>query len=483
MHSSKLLLAYGTFRKDELNKWTQFVKSPFFNTDSYVLRLVELINRGFPDFATKHLSMTNAYEHVYGNKKYDQNKLRKLMSKTLGLITQFWLHTELKADHEIQNCYILKAYKERGLIKQYKKCLLDQIANEVNRTKKDTESYLHLSRLYEKAYEDQNILSLDNPHDYIIKTTDTYVEYQQIQTLIYKLSWLDKVKVIEIEIPASILSIADTININSVTITILEQFKMLLQEPEEEVSSFYYTCFESLQKHHKVLGPNIVHYLVRILLNHLSRLERLNIDISITEGQITEWAIENNHFLYNGILSNAVFSNLCFQYIQDKKFAEARKFIKNNKGFLPPRTKVEYVNFVTAFLHFHQEQYDSALELLNNFYASHDDQLEMNRRQCILYCLLEKSIVSRINISLIESQLAAFSKYLKNNSQLTLEKKAPFKTFLRYVWKILRLYKPVHFKVHRLDSLIEQLNQEKNLGMRSAIWLNKYLEKMRKHHT
>lgn len=102
MHKSKLISLIGTFSKDELKRFQDFVNSPYFNKNKTIIRFFnELINH-YPDFNSERLSKEKIYARLFPAGKYNEQVIKNLISELLKLANEF-LSAELNSLNRFEN--------------------------------------------------------------------------------------------------------------------------------------------------------------------------------------------------------------------------------------------------------------------------------------------------------------------------------------------------------------------------------------------
>ena len=92
MHDSKLVTVLQLLNKKETERLRKFVRSPFFNEEPAVERLLEFVLQFFPKYTHRHLTKEAAMRQVYAQQAYagtDPRHIDKLMLTLLGLVEQF----------------------------------------------------------------------------------------------------------------------------------------------------------------------------------------------------------------------------------------------------------------------------------------------------------------------------------------------------------------------------------------------------------
>lgn len=115
----KTLLAdvLRSFSKEEMKRFIQFVSSPYFNTSEATAKLLKEIGRFHPLIDGRGVSKEILFEKVYGEKKYSDTLMRKLISNLLHLSEKF-LTVE---NQQLAECSLLAGLRTKKLYTQFSK--------------------------------------------------------------------------------------------------------------------------------------------------------------------------------------------------------------------------------------------------------------------------------------------------------------------------------------------------------------------------
>jgi hypothetical protein len=80
MNGTKLQRMMKTFSKEEFKSFGKFIRSPYFNSRSAVIKFYDAVKSGYPDFSTDKFSNKILYASIYKDKKYNDANMRKLSS-------------------------------------------------------------------------------------------------------------------------------------------------------------------------------------------------------------------------------------------------------------------------------------------------------------------------------------------------------------------------------------------------------------------
>lgn len=120
MLKSSLLEILRTFTKQELTKFEDFVRSPYFNKKENVLKLLLEIKKYSPDFADDNLGKETVWKKLFPDKEYNYGILKNLIFDLNQLADRFMIDQKFNIDDYKQTEYLLSSLLDRELNKIYK---------------------------------------------------------------------------------------------------------------------------------------------------------------------------------------------------------------------------------------------------------------------------------------------------------------------------------------------------------------------------
>jgi hypothetical protein len=143
MVNSKLIEVLKVFSAEDMKLLLDFAAKQTDRKDTLPQKLLLILEKQFPDFPGKAITREKVYNKVFTDKKFNDNKLSKLMSELMKLIEDFIIYSK-RLQHAADNkMNLLKFYFEKNLDKYFiatsreLKQLIDDLP------------YGYLSKLYE----------------------------------------------------------------------------------------------------------------------------------------------------------------------------------------------------------------------------------------------------------------------------------------------------------------------------------------------
>jgi hypothetical protein len=178
MHNNIAIEFLKTLNKDELKKFEQFLKSPFFNSNKTLVTLFETIKKFAPDYTDKTLLRDNLFKKIYPGKKYNELSLRTRMSELAELLRKFFAITRFEKDEFSVKLNTIEELNDRAKYKISEKYILEMLKE--NNESKDTGVPVNYQKVQlEKAllYIKRDETGDDGHPEHLIKLGDALLNY------------------------------------------------------------------------------------------------------------------------------------------------------------------------------------------------------------------------------------------------------------------------------------------------------------------
>ncbi len=119
MLKSSLLEIIRTFSKQEMAKFEDFVKSPYFNKKENIIKLFFEIKKNTPEFSVDNLEKENLWKNIFPGKEYNYGIMKNLIFDLSKLAEQFIVDLKFSKEKYKYNEYLISELLNRGLKKYY----------------------------------------------------------------------------------------------------------------------------------------------------------------------------------------------------------------------------------------------------------------------------------------------------------------------------------------------------------------------------
>jgi len=163
--------------------------------------------------------------------------------------------------------------------------------------------------------------------------------------------------------------------------------------------------------------------------------------------------MEKGIFIEKGVLSRWTFKNVIFIALSLKEFEWAENFIRSHGTFLEEKHKESFIHFNLAKLFYEKEDYQSALDMLNN-YDPKDILINIDAKLMLLKIYYELD-----ELKALESLLESMRAYLQRKKKMVGAQHIHiYKNIIRYTKKLIKVNPYDKEQVAKLRHEIEVTN-------------------------
>lgn len=110
MVNSKLIEVLKVFSAEDMKQLLDFAAKQADRKDTLPQKLLLILEKQFPDFPEKAITREKVYNKVFSDKKFNDNKLSKLMSELMKLIEDFIIYSKQIENAADNKMNLLKFY-------------------------------------------------------------------------------------------------------------------------------------------------------------------------------------------------------------------------------------------------------------------------------------------------------------------------------------------------------------------------------------
>lgn len=479
MLSRKLLDLLETFSKYDLNRFSKYLQSPFFNENEEIIKLFDLLDeylrlRIAGSEKTKNgLLKKEVWQKLFGSKKYNDAHLRRLCSELTKQAYGFLTIWNYKSETLKENIDLLRVLNDLKLEKHFKSTLrqLDQLNDKYSQ--RDT-SFHHQQFLIEylahryseikgkQRLEFENLEKADYHLDcfYLSQKLKHYCD-----ALDYK-NTLSNQAVITL-FPGFLNFLEEHNYLKAPAVLAYYLVAQMLLQPENE--SYFNQLKNLLREKADSFNNSELNYLYIYLKNYC-------IDTKINNGhseyfkelfEIFKTLLEQEVIIVNGKLDPQDYKNIITVGLYVEAFDWVKNFIRQYTNSLPESNQENALNYNLAKVYFHEERYDEVIE-----------QLREVEYKNLVYALGSKLMLLRTYFELkeflaLDSLIDSFRIYLRRNTMISRDTKQQYLNVLRFVKKMSNL--DIYDKAAILK-VKKQIVDCKNLAAKK--WLLDKIEQM-----
>lgn len=474
MKNTKLTAVLKTFSKSEIVKFKDFVNSPYFNKNTNVIKLNEVILDYFPDFDSEKFTEENIFKKLFGKEKYNYFKIKNLISD-LYQISLTYLKIIANNKKGIENdINLLNELHERqldNLFIQKEK----QINRELNSLIKDEFYYLKQYQLARVNTSHFKFKKSGYSFNLIQNEYDIYLQY----TLIVLLRNYSKMLTnknhgnieFKMEMFENVWEYVKDKEFKDIPSAGIYRQMIALELSRDEKD--YRSLIKLKEKYEKNLSDEDIYYILLVANSYSAYRLKLgdesfyNDRFSAFKEMVDRKIQLPNYILFVNFINT--YTSACM--IGEYKWAE--DFMKRfSDGIFPAEEKDNTVNYCLAFLSYRLKEYDKALE----YFSKTNFKLFIMKVMVKSYTLrifYEKNMHEQTF-----SAIDAFRHYLKSEKLIAEEQKAAHYEFLKHVTELTKL-KLENIKENNidLDFLRKQIKEMSSNPLGAKNWLIEKSEK------
>ncbi len=460
MAESKVVQIIKKLDQKEVKLLDKFVKSPFFNQHTDVIRLFDYLQKTISEGGSA-LSNEQIFKVIFKDEKLDLQKLHYINSYLLKLIESFLAWQQWEEDNIEQQIFLLRAYRLHKLDDQFRR-LYKKLEETLEKLPLRNNQYHNLR--YKMQIEQLKFAREGRTGDLQLQELSDAQDIAYIAEKLYNAcTLLSHQAVFKKEYDPGLLP------------NVLEHIENSGRIEEPAIALYYY-AYLSLSNIEKVEN---FHQLKKLLQLHRDRFDASELRglylvatnfcirrINRGEGsffkeifEIYKSGLDARVFLENGMLSRWTFNNIVVAAVKLKDFGWAEKFINEQIDKINPEHREGTHSFNLAYFYFEKGDYDKAMPLLTQM--EHDD---------VLHNLFAKATLAKMYYKLAEfdsldNLLQSFKIYIRRKKILGYHKDN-YLNFIRYMQKLTQVN---IFDKSAKAALSEQIQNEKMLAERE--WL------------
>lgn len=458
MHRSSLLEILRTLSKQELAKFGDFVKSPYFNKKENVVRLFIEISKHAPGLSGEGLEKESLWKGVFPGKEYNYGIMKNLIHELTGLCEKFILLEQYFKDTFRSDYDLIEAANNRN-IQKFTAGKIDQFEKRVKHESDPNKYSIIEDLLYVMA--NYNYAKSSFIHEYELKhdreeSLRLASQYHLYYFLINSFKLIHNTVANEVQgHPRAGRTILEDFFAKLEEHSILEGLLMNDRQDQDELGKAV-TCFYRMYKALISGGDRVVydrfksHLRENVQLLSATELQNLNncritcaINLKTPALNHTRESLEWYKLLMekglllqrNGLITIGTMVNVINFSVNLNETEFAEEFLNQYAGQLPADSRDNTYNYCIAVIHFARKEYGKSLERLSGI---SDEKL------------IRKYFVKRLYLKIYyelndyESFVYAFDTFshFKKRNKLTNEARAvAFNNFGNYIRRLFKLRK------------------------------------------
>ncbi|MEO1257558.1 MAG: hypothetical protein AAFZ15_02140 [Bacteroidota bacterium] len=447
MNTTNSVKLLKTLAPAEFKQFSKFIRSPYFNTNPYLIKYYDLLKKYYPAFDSPKLEKQVIFKKLYPDQKFNDTLMRKVNSLMKKHIETFLALQNLERRSFLKKYLLADEYGQRNDYGTFEK-KINQLLEEVEKNNhKDNHYFLKKFWLHKAIHSRPETFKNTNQTIHI-KELDKNLNYYFAATkLKFGSELLNREKILSEDNKVLFL--------NDITSQLEKGWGL-----EHPLLEIYYLTIKLLRSREK---DKLFTQLKNKFLKHINFITAsdqqaillilINYTMSVYyegKGHILREQLD----LYkNGLAQNLLvkkeritdqsFLNIVTNAAILKEFSWLEQFIKKYNQFLENKNKADILQLCEAYKNFHQKKYITVNKILQTF-LTNDSNLTLRSRFLLIMNQCELLFEQEDLYETLEYQISAFEKYIRRNKYLPESRKKQFLHFAKYTKKIAQQKTSIH---------------------------------------
>lgn len=476
-----LIRLLKTFSRKEMSEFGKFVKSPFFNNQSTLIRLYNELIKHYPEFSSEDISREKLFNKIKPGGEFNDSQFRKYFSNLYKLAEEYLNYIENNSVHKRKNINLLYQFDKRNLNELYNRIISKNLVDKQNNNfitndyfykmySVEELKFIHHIRLNEQ---DKVLPDMIKSHQYVILhlmlVTTVFNNILLVNKKLFKGNGENKyfedfIKFFEIEeIMKNFESDGEEIKLFSELCSV--DIKLSQDSTDSENLNL---MKELVFKMSGYFNKNLLY----TFISHLNIYYFINLNTGNTNYEKElfgnyKYMIEKGLYEDEGqkFMNYSEFRSILLIALNLKEYSWAENFINEFGKCFNQDNREKYINYSLALLKFEMKEYEESLCFLSKIKPVEIFmKLDVNVLLALIY--YEKNYTDSA-----DSISEAFKRYINSNNSLSEEVKSGHLNFLRF-YKIILKFRDNNTGKNELLNFKKEITENRFLRRR-----NWFLEK------
>lgn len=436
MKELKLISLLKTFSKQEMKDFEKYLQSSFLNkSGEYISTFFESIKTFYPEFEQENFTRQNIFKIIYPKEKYNDARMRKLISETMKLCLDFLAVKKFTENEFEKGILILSELEKRNSDTLYEikskelyKKLESQKIRDYEYYKEKHELIQKNKAFYFNRERKKAIALYDEEMELLSKYFSLLFIHKFIERFMEKKSFTEK----EFTLPffKEITNFIEGNYLGKENLFDLYYTELMLHVTGEE--KYYFSLKHLKEKLHSKINKNSLSLIYFTLTNYATEQLEQGKTNYLNELFIIQKEILKRK-LYSNIFSEFLFLNVVTTALRVNEIKFAEKFISEYKYKLNDEIREDTCSFCMASIYFAKRQYSEALETIAKIHFGFS-----------LHKYLIKNLTLKIHFELNETEaiysiIDSFKHTLKRDKQVPENVRVLIVNFVNFVRELCRI--------------------------------------------
>ncbi|MEO8666095.1 MAG: hypothetical protein ABI462_11430, partial [Ignavibacteria bacterium] len=386
---------FNDLTTDELYQFEKFVYSAYFTSQKNLVKLFNYLYMLYPKITSESLEKEKLSFEIYGEKKVNEQKIRKLISDFSMLMEKFYTYIEIENNNAGNEILLLSSLRKRGLSKRFEmNC--NQLYKQMDRSfSKDDQHYLNRINLdnekfyfnFGKSKREYNKYLQDKSDNldffYMFSKLHTFHEMlhsegRRNKNNFYKKNLLS-------EILSNVKLNKEKIATEHPNLYIIYLVFMMFDTIDDNYLKELQGYLENYEK--KFNKDKLSYYYHYVTMYHIQKINLGEREYIPRVFEIYKKMREKKLFLMDKMITDEEFNNVVNNSLALKEYVWTGTFIEEYRKHLDPAFASAAYNLAKAKLIFYRKDYKNIFPYLNEveykdtvYYTNAKFQLELSEK-------------------------------------------------------------------------------------------------------
>lgn len=441
MKKTKLYQVLLSFDSHELNKFSKFINSPYFNKNQQISAFFEILKNHLKNSKSNSLLKEELWSEVNKNERYEDVKFRKMCSDLLKLIERYFSQITFEQNKNLESEFTIRELANRKQTVMYP-VAITRAEKLLDRSIEQSSDYFYNRYSLEKTK-----FSLSSDFEIKTKRNLQSINYETINKNLDAFYIIEKLKFF---LSANTYKRIKNVDFHFDFIPQIEAFLEGADLTEMPALELYYLSYlavtnEDDDKYYHKLKEKIFKQLSILPFNEANDIfgaarnfciRKVNKGITHYHKEVLElykYGLHNKILYEDGKLSPTFFRNIVIASIREEEYDWAENFITQYQKEIPSKYRTNAVTFNTARVAWYRKDFKKVLELLRE--VEYED---------LMYNLNSKIMLLSVYYELDEYDtlfyfINSYKAFIRRNKGIKDSTKKNLLNFIKYITKLTNL--------------------------------------------
>ncbi len=464
MQNSKLIILLKALNADEFRQFYRYLKSPFFTKSKEVIQFYDYIRKYYPNFVDDKLDRAAIFAALYPKEKFNGPRLRNLMMKITKILEQYFIYLEYQQDDFQKKKLLTHIYGRRNInviYEQKTKELLTHLDEQVFR---DGCFFYDNFVLHRDYYFHLHTLKQGRNVETLKIAWDNFNQYTELERLKMGIEFKNRTRIYAECHPLDTNAIK--VGKQNIVFAILQKIDCLL---EHDDTTLFKEVKDLFLANTTKISPKDSLFILPILLNYAIRnVPKEELKYLKEAFELYQFGLNSQLILIDGKISETAFLNIVIMGAKLKAYDFVKQFLIDYETLLNTPTKEDLKTLAQSFLLFHQAQYQSVMDLLQQF-AFQNVFYKLNAKSLLLRTYYTLYETDSTYYQMILSNCDAFERLIRRTTSIHQDRQNAYLNFVLLLRKLTKTRHKLSFKKSIQLELTHLLNNFKEVIARDWI--------------